>query len=357
MERVLKELNLNIKNKNNNTTRKTEIKINRGPYVKMYDKKNKKMTSANFTDGSYMPESKKTGVAIVYGPGNETEWPAKYKSKSFSSELEGLERALATTNAKIIFCDCLGAINTIKAWTKKLTKTKCVNENRAILRSIENIIAKRKDMEIGIPEIIWTPSHMDDKGKKMTKTMKEQVEYLKSRFCLKTIIKKNDRVDTLAKKAAERDGGERHIWNTVDQYYMTNKEEVEEKDVNKIITNIFQRRYSEKTYNNSGWGGLAGVHKKMSNMIFTKNSVQYMKIQQYMWRMRNNCLPNHARQYMKYRDCPKDDSMAIMRALLNNTPECEETDACRAKGVVADLSHMWTCPSYSKQRKERIDTL
>merc|ERR1712127_941222 len=82
-----------------------------------------------------------------------------------------------------------------------------------------------------------------------------------------------------------------------------------------------------------------------------------MKIQQYMWRMRNNCLLNHARQYMKYRDSPKDDSMAIMRALLNNTPECEETDACKEKGVVADLSHMWTCPSYSKQRKEGIDNI
>merc|ERR1712127_717339 len=79
-----------------------------------------------------------------------------------------------------------------------------------------------------------------------------------------------------------------------------------------------------------------------------------MKIQQYMWRMRNNCLLNHARQYMKYRDSPKDDSMAIMRALLNNTPECEETGSCKAKGVVADLSHMWTCPSYSNQRDERI---
>ena len=350
--RIMEELNLTVKNKGKNTLHTTKIEINKGKNVKMYDKEKKRMISANFTDGSYMPDTKKTGVAIVYGPGNTKEWPALYKSKSFSSELEGLEKALATTRADIIFCDCLGAINTVKAWRKKLTKVQGVNENRSILRSIESIVRSREELGLNIPEIIWTPSHMDDKTKKITKTMKEQVEYLEERFCLETIIAKNDEVDKLAKKAAERDGGERRIWNTVDQFYMTDKEQVEEKDINKIITLKYKRKYKEKVYNNSGWGGLAKVHKKMSNIIFTKNSVHYMKLQQTMWRMRNNCLPNHARQFMKYRDMPKDDSMAIMRALLNNTPECEEADECRQMGTIADIAHMWMCPDNREERNE-----
>jgi hypothetical protein len=353
--RTLKDLHMTIKNKNDTTLRKTEININKGNNIRMYDKIAKKEVAANFTDGSYMPESRKTGVAIVYGVGNTVEWPANYKSKSFSSELEGLERALATTRAQIIFCDCLGAINSIKTWRKKLTKTKCANENRAILKSIDEIIIERRKRGLGIPEIVWTPSHMDEKGKKMTKTMKEQVTYLKERFNLETIIRRNKQVDELAKIAAARDGGTRHMWHTIDQYYMTDEEQIEEKEVNKLIVEIYKRRHSAKAYGNSGWGGLAGVHRAMSNKIFTKNSVFYMKIQQYMWRLRNNCLPNHARQYMKYRNMPKDDSMAIMRALLNNTPECEETKTCRDRGTIADITHMWTCPSNKQLVKEYED--
>jgi hypothetical protein len=350
--RVVKELNLTITNKGENILKTTQLEINKGKNVKMYDKQNKKITTAIFTDGSYMPDSKKTGVAIVYGPNNTKKWAAKYKSKSFSSELEGLEVALATTKAEIIFCDCLGAINTIKAWKKKLTKKQDANGNRSILRSIDSLIDRRQEEGMNIPEIIWTPSHMDDKNKKMTKTMKEQVTYLKNRFCLKTVIRNNEKVDLLAKEGAEMDGGARWIWNTVDQFYMTDEEQVEETDINKLITTKYNKRYSDKAYDNSGWGGLADVHRKVSNIIFTKNSVYFMKIQQIMWRLRNNCLPNHARQYMKYREHPKDDSMAIMRALLNNTPECEETEECREKGTIADITHLWTCRSNKRERAE-----
>jgi hypothetical protein len=180
--------------------------------------------------------------------------------------------------------------------------------------------------------------------------MKEQIKYLEQRFCIRTITKRNDQVDKLAKEAAEMDGGQRYIWHTVDLYYMTDKEQVEEKEINKLITMKYKKQYSAKVYDNSGWGGLAQVDKKISNAIFTENSIDYMRLQQNLWRLRNNCLPNHARQYMKYRKCPKDDSITIMRALLNCTPECEETEKCRQNGTIADITHMWTCRSNTQER-------
>ena len=45
---------------------------------------------------------------------------------------------------------------------------------------------------------------------------------------------------------------------------------------------------------------------------------------------------------MKYRDFSKDDSMTIIISLLNNTPECEETEEYKKTGTIADISHMWT---------------
>ena len=141
----------------------------------------------------------------------------------------------------------------MKAWEKKTTKGRSTNGNRAILRSISNIIKERKEKGIKIPEIIWTPSHMGEKGKVLTKTMKEQIENLKEIFNISAIKKGNSKADELAKEGADKDTGERRIWNTVDKYYLRDRDQVEEREVNEIITKIYRRRIRDKVGNNSGY--------------------------------------------------------------------------------------------------------
>ena len=54
-------------------------------------------------------------------------WPAKYKSCTFSTELEALEKALEVVKTEIIFSDCKGAIELIEKWLDKTEKEKMTN--------------------------------------------------------------------------------------------------------------------------------------------------------------------------------------------------------------------------------------
>ena len=81
----------------------TKVEINEGTYNRLYDRISKTTKTVVFTDGSFHPDTKKTGSAILYGKNNHLAWPAIHKSVSFSSEMEALDKALTTSKSDIIF--------------------------------------------------------------------------------------------------------------------------------------------------------------------------------------------------------------------------------------------------------------
>jgi hypothetical protein len=255
--------------------------------------------------------------------------------------MEALDKAIATSSSDIIFCDCLGVIKSVEKWSSLSQKLKTKKENRTLLRSIEQTMRKRQELGIKPPEIIWTPSHMAQ-NKKLTEEMKKQVKNLRTRFKIKTIIRHNDQVDELAKAAAEKDTMERKIWDTAEKYIIMNEGQLEEGSINKIIIEKFVGKYKSKTQNNSGWGSMSNIDTRWSNDIFLGKTPEEMSSQQFIWKLRNNCLYIPARQFMRYRTQPLDCVSALSRSILNPTPECED---CTNSNPVCDMNHMWTCPS------------
>ena len=84
------------------------------------------------------------------------------------------------------------------------------------------------------------------------------------------------------------------------------------------------------------------IDTNWSNDIFLERTPEEMSTQQFIWKLRNNCLYIPARQFMRYRTQPLDCVSSISRSILYPTPECED---CTISKPICDMNHMWTCPS------------
>ena len=353
---IINELPIEIVSKASLDTGKATIEINEGEYFEIKDAGKKKLR-VTYTDGSKLKDGK-AGAAVAYGNNNAKYWPVKYKSVPFSAELEALEIALATAKADVIFSDCKGAIDVIKKWETMNNKEKRQNKNRGILRSIENIVKTRKEKGLKEVEIIWIPSHIGEKNKKITETMKTQIQVLKNRFKrdFKKILKGNKIVDKLAQKGAERDEFVRCVPELADDYIVMIKGEFSENNICKYINEHHASLNVSDTNNLSKWGSLENFDIGVSNEILTKDNVEAMKLQEFVWRLRLNSLFVPAKQFGRYREQQMDNKAAINRSILYPTMECE-----RCKGSnVCDIAHLWTCPAYDdiiKKMEEEIDQI
>jgi hypothetical protein len=140
-----------------------------------------------------------------------------------------------------------------------------------------------------------------------------------------------------------------------------NEGQLEEGSINKIITEKFTSEYQSKTQNNSGWGSMDKIDTMWSNDIFTGKIPEEMSLQQFVWKLRNNCLYIPARQFMRYRTQPLDCVSSLSRSILNPTPECE---GCTTSNPICDMNHMWTCPSnrvrvtkYEREIRKRLERI
>ena len=98
-------------------------------------------------------------------------------------------------------------------------QTKCCN-NRAILKQIEELQRKRNYY----PKIEWIPSHIGESNKILTKTMKTQITYLKTKYQFKELQEGNVAVDPMAKEGARMDTGIRVCPHTADEFIIIKKQ-------------------------------------------------------------------------------------------------------------------------------------
>jgi ribonuclease HI len=231
--RALKEMPFKIIEKQTRQLSDITLNLNEGNHYTLYDKISHKTVTAVFTDGSYSQKTGQAGAACAYGPNNVRYWPAKYKTTSYGTELEGLEVAIATAKADIIFCDCLGAMNAVGDWKDKTPKDKNKDKNRGILRNLESLIQQRKLAQLEPLEIIWVPSHTEGENKIITNKMKTQIKLLQTRFSMKAIRKYNSIVDKAAKEGANNDVGVRTLPQMCDDYVVLQEEEIKENSTNK----------------------------------------------------------------------------------------------------------------------------
>jgi ribonuclease HI len=345
---ALQKMPFTITHKSTRETSKVEININTKKYYTLYDKKAGKRVEAVFTDGSYTASTGQAGAAVAFGLDNTMKWPAKYKTQSYGTELEGLEMALATSRAEIIFCDCLGAMTAVQEWNNKTNNQKGKDKNRGILRNMDRLIKERAEKGINRVELIWVPSHTEEDSKTITRKMEKQMKALQERFSMKAIRKGNAAVDESAKEGAELDGGLRILPQLCDNYVVLEEEEITERPLNGIIRQIYAKKFREKTENRSGWGELQMMDHSISNEIFTSERIEDRQIQTLAYQIRLNllCLPQ--RQFCKFRTQKINDRITMIRSFKHPTPECEE---CNQKAL-CDLNHLWICPAYQDIMKE-----
>ena len=247
-----------------------------------------------------------------------------------------------------IFTDCQGAVKAIEKWKAKKTKAKNKDENRAIMKGIAKLIEERINTKLGKVELIWVPSHTADKKKKMTQSMKDQIEVLRERFGndIDTIIDGNSWADEIAGMAAREDKKKRWVHPEADNYVLIQKGEMYEGKITKLVLSKKRKEYARATKDMSGWGGMDRIDMKASNKIFQSRKIEDMILGEKLFKGRMNAARLPGTEFFKGAYGDKSASVA-KRAIWNPTPECEMCES----GYLCDMIHLWVCEGTHKYRK------
>lgn len=163
-----------------------------------------------WTDGAKTPEGD-TACAVVIGKRHKSEegWKGVSTTSSTAAELEALEKALSIrpSNAKtVIFTDSKAAIALIEKGIAK-EKDARKTENATIVKRIRDIMASTPTKGQRRPEILWTPSHIDEhKDKEKADRAEAQLDRIRQRFEVDrdTLKKGNSIADDTAKQALKK---------------------------------------------------------------------------------------------------------------------------------------------------------